>query len=331
MRKLKTGPELWVSWHCSRRSRSISRLLGLELCEIQYEGGIITRHARSMIWTLALLLRRKPRVVFLQYSFLLMLVLAIYKKLSVRQVMLISDCHTKALRRKLHGRLAGIFLLLKKWSLSMADLIVISNKGQYQEASAYNEKVFVLSDPIPAMTVESSHSRTRPNCVFVMSYAEDEPIEEIFSAAETVSRNLAVYITGKIPGTYQQQISRIKGVHFTDYLPDADYNRLLAGADCVVALTTENDCLQCAGYEALAVGVPLVTNQSDASCQYFGDAVIYVDNEATSIVSGIENAIRHAETLRQRMGLLLQQRQDEIVEKIGQLQCIYLTTQTGST
>ncbi len=302
---------LWISWHRSRRTRTLARALNTRLCEIQIEGGIVGRHGLSAMWTLSILRKWRPRIILLQYSFLLMIILALYKKLAPYSVVLVSDCHTKALRRELSGAAGWCFRILKRKSLSTASLLIISNKGLLPEAQFFNRRCFVLPDHIPELSTGTRELRGREYCVFVMSYARDEPFEVLFHAAEIVSAKTTVYITGQTPNVYRMRFHRHSGVYFTDFLSDGDYDQLLAGASCIVALTCDQDCLQSAGYEALAVCVPFVTSDTAALRQYFGNAAIFVEHEPSAVAVGIEHALTLRGEYKNRLAQLKRTRDDE--------------------
>ena len=98
----------------------------------------------------------------------------------------------------------------------------------------------------------------------------------------------------------------------------------MANADCLIALTEEEDCLQCGGYEGLALGVPIVVSKTTALKKYFLDAAVYVHNEADKIAKGVEYAIANKKKLIRNMQKLRIDRQKQFQEGIFKLnQIIY--------
>ena len=312
-------PVLFISWHHSRRTRILADALESPLYAIQIENSVIKRHLLSSIWTLSNLFQHRPKIIILQYSFLLLIIAICYKLLSAHSVTVVSDCHTKALKRKLHGPLAHVFFMLKRWSLAMADLIVVSNEGLAEEAAKYNKRLLVLPDLIPDLRHPESRKVNTAYCVFVVSYAEDEPIDVMLQAAVCVSRKLRVFITGNAPREIQQRYELNSEIEFTGFLPDKYYLSLLSDADCIIALTSEEDCLQCTGYEALALEVPFVTSNTNALRKYFGDAATYVENDLESVVAGIFRSTIKSNEYKLKMAALKKIMKSKEAEKLQQL------------
>ena len=239
-------------------------------------------------------------------------------------VTIISDCHTKALRRKIDGPFMDFFLRLKRWSLGIADLIIVSNEALINQAREYNLHVFVLPDLVPFLNASRNKQTTVRYCVFVITYAEDEPIEIILQAAVILAKDIRVFLTGKPPGCILQQYKNYPNIILTGFLPDMEYNNLLANAACIAALTTEDNCLQCAGYEALELEIPLVTTDTAVLRDYFDDAAIYTNNTVESIVNSISTAIEQSDNLRKKLKQLkLQQRKNDIV-RLGKIKAYFL-------
>jgi len=72
-----------------------------------------------------------------------------------------------------------------------------------------------------------------------------------------------------------------------------EYYNLISNADCLLALTYEDDCLQSGAYEALGVEVPIVISDSKALRDYFGESAIYTDHNPINIASNIQKAIKN--------------------------------------
>ena len=100
--------------------------------------------------------------------------------------------------------------------------------------------------------------------VFVCTYQADEPFREVIEAGRLLPESVQTYVTGN--HTQVPHLPEIpSNVHLTGFLPDHDYEEaLLNRADVVVDLTSMEDCLVCGGYEAVAIGKPLVTSDTAA-------------------------------------------------------------------
>ncbi len=281
----------FLTWHIQSRSRNLAACLNAELLEFEVKGPTLWRHSISSIWTVYKLIRKTPAVVFLQYSFLLLTIVALYKIGSRHRIIVVADCHTKALRRRIKGLLSNLFLRIKRWSFTHVDALVISNKGLCDEASSLNSAVSIIPDPIPLFdATKDAHNRGK-YCVFICSFAADEPLEELLQAAELLQNEIKIYWTGRTPKSLNPAFKNSKNIVFTSYLTDSDYMELVANAACCVILTTEENCLVSGGYECLGTGTPMVLSDTDALREFFSSAAVYTSHDPQSIAISIRKAI----------------------------------------
>lgn len=304
---------IWLSWHLSRRSATLSSCLAIPFIAVQYEGSALARHAKSAVWTVALLIKHRPRNLFLQYSFLLLVIVSLYKVLTPYRVSIYCDCHTKALRRKIHGFGGRIFTSLKKWSFSATNMVILANNGQVKDLAGLSDTFLIVPDFIPTFARANDCEQFLPYCVMSMSFDTDEPLAELADAAESIATFQDVYITGSAPIWYLQRFSENPRVHITGFMEDNRYLELLNRANCVISLTNEEGCLQSAGYEALAFGVPFVTSDTIALRDYFGCSAIFVNHCPDSIAKAAETAYNQTLFYRQSMAELKNNK--EILEK----------------
>lgn len=248
-----------------------------------------------------------------------MVIVAVWKKLMFYPITVVSDCHTKALRRTINGPLKGLFLRMKRWSLGTADLLIVSNDRLIDEASEYNQNIFVLPDLVPDLDASKYVQASNKYCAFVTTYAKDEPIETILQAALILSHEMQVFLTGEPPSDLLQKYKHSNGITLTGFLPEEKYMHLIANAACIVALTTEDNCLQCAGYEALALEIPLVTSDTAVLREYFGDAAVYTNNSVESIVKSIKTAIDQSGNLRKKIMRLKAQKLKQDILRLDRL------------
>jgi glycosyltransferase involved in cell wall biosynthesis len=300
--------QIWMSWHLSRRSKTLSERLNIPLVAVQYEKGVLLRQLLSSAWSVAVLLRLRPRVICLQYSFLLLVILALYKKINSGPVTLICDCHTKALRRRLKGPGAKTFNRLKKWSMASVHSLIISNQEQVGDAGKFNDSYLVVPDFIPDMGRPCYHINGPSYCVFPMSFDRDEPVEAIVKAIELLAAKYDVYVTGRGPASCVARLEGKPKVHLTGFVSDGVYRDLVRNAGCLVSLTCEEGCLQCSGYEALALEVPFVTSPTRALHEYFGESAVYVRHTPELITAGVREAVTNRQAYRKRMASLKEAR-----------------------
>lgn len=290
-----------ITWNRSRRSQSLARKLSLRLLEIQPEGPAIFRFTKCTLWTAHQLILHRPTTVLIQYSYLLLIILSIYKAVFKKNLRIICDCHTKALRRKQAGFGRNLFLATKKWSFSYCELCIIHNNELAAEAQEFTNNFLVLHDPVPLLAPRKNgndaHKASDKNkIVFVCSYASDEPIDETLAAAKQLPADNEVFMTGTPPKSVISDPSN--KVNFTGFLDDDAYIELLDNADVIVGLTKENGTLQCSAFEAMAINKPFVTSDTQTLRNLLGKSAIYVSNSPASIVEGITAALESSLNLK---------------------------------
>ena len=291
--KHNSSKRIWITWHYAARSRNLAKELNLELHEFQIVFNKLVRHTISPLWTVWILAKSRPKVVYLQYSFLLLLIVDFYKLLFSNKIMIVADCHTKALRRCVNGFLAGPFWKLKKFSFKHIDLAIVSNKGMIKDIEKLNCAYMILPDKIPGHISVNKSPKPYTYCVYVSSFAVDEPFEEIFEVAQLLGPNIKLFWTGKIPHHHISGINIPENINFTGYLSFEDYYNLIGNADAVLALTTESDCLQSGAYEALGIGIPMVVSDTEALRAYFGNAALYTSHNPDMIAKSIKEIINN--------------------------------------
>jgi glycosyltransferase involved in cell wall biosynthesis len=291
----------WITWNRSARSRTLARALNVALHEISIESNLLARHVLSPLLTIRLLIKERPRVVYLQYSFLLLIVVAIYKLVYLFRTVIVCDCHTKAIRRTAPGPLNWLFWPLKKLSFRFADVTIVSNTGMTDDIRRLHSNFYILPDKIPVISFDKPRTRNATYYVYISSFAVDEPVREIFEVAAALNPNEKIYWTGRIPHDFHIPADKPRNLIFTGYLNDADYHSLIGNADCLLALTTEENCLQCGAYEALAVNVPMILSDTYALRQYFGEAAIYTNHTPHNIVQSLHHAISNKTQLTEEM------------------------------
>ena len=312
--------EIWIAWHVSQRSRNLAKELGLPIFEKVIENNHLSRHLFSSLWTIYILLKERPDKVYLQYSFFLLVFVTGYKKLAPYPVHIICDCHTKALRRSVSGRIGQLFWCMKKKSFQSVSIGIVSNIEMGPDIKKITNSYCVLPDKIPDVKSNTSRNINETYCVFVCSYAVDEPLHDVIAAAKKLHGSIRIYCTGKIPGDLKHlKANPYENIFFTDYLSQEEYYSLISNADCILALTSEEGCLQCAGYEALSVEVPMVLSNTTALKTYFEDAAIYVNHSEQDIENGVGVAVNNRADLLHKMSQIKKIREHEYTSALNNL------------
>lgn len=310
----RTGKgRIWITWERQRRNRSLSAALGAELHELLPAFSGLRRYLWCTWRTLALLMRERPVIVFVQTpSFVLTTVAAAWCRLT--NTPLVVDAHNQGVH-PFDGRYASARLLARAL-FQAADLTIVSNAALVAFVESEGGRAFALPDPLPSLDAPRS-PQVRPEgpssavAVFICTWASDEPYLEVIEAARHVP-DVRVLITGRSRGRERARGTNLpENVVLTGFLPDAEYVALLHQADLVIDLTTREDCLVCGAYEAMAVGAPLLVSGTSALRTYFDRGTVYTDNQEADIAERIREGVRRGAELREEMRLLREQRRIE--------------------
>jgi hypothetical protein len=212
---------------------------------------------------------------------------------------LIVDAHNEAVQPYINtGR---IVLALTRWVLRQADLTIVTNPQLAELVLAEGGRPFVLPDRVPqAPALRGINLEGASRVVLICTYAPDEPVREVIEAVRDL--DITLYVTGNKkkcdPSLFATAPSKVL---FTDFLQEEEYWEYLAACDGIVDLTTMPNCLVCGGYEAAALGQPLLLSSSAAASNLFGDAAVYTDNTSADIRRGMLELLSKGPMLQERM------------------------------
>jgi len=311
---------VWLSWHYAARSRNLAKVLNIPILEYFNNKNALQRHALSSFWTIWMLFKHRPKVVVIQLSFMLLNLVAIYKIFTFGKTVIIVDCHTKALRRKAKGVLNKIFWPIKRFTFSLVNLSIISNNGMKKDIDELHNNYLILPDKIPENIIKTDPNKSEKYCVYISAFAVDEPFEEIFEVAKLLKDELDIYWTGKRPKSLPLPEEVPENLKFTGFISFEDYYNLIGNSDCVLALTTEEDCLQSGAYEALNVEVPMVITDSFALREYFDNSAVYTNHEPEQIAKNILKAIENSSDQINNIKRIKELRNAEFFEKIDKIE-----------
>jgi glycosyltransferase involved in cell wall biosynthesis len=289
---------VFLSWHDHPRSRSLASKLGVPFhAYVRRRSGVL-RHLEGTAWTLGRLWRLRPTVIFLQNSYLLLLVCIVYKSIRPAwRTVVVVDAHNKSLKRTLKGPLASLFWRAKAWSFQKSDLVVVSNALLVPFAQMLSPHVGVVRDPLPQLTLTTRRERAdkRLHVLFVCSFEADEPRHLIWETALRLegTTSLNIVITGTIaskdiPGP----VRRSRRIFMPGFVSRHEYARLLFSAAVVVVLTADADCLPCGAYEAIAARRPIVLSDTALLRDTFGDGPHFVTHDPSATAAAIVRAAR---------------------------------------
>ncbi len=294
-----------VAWApYSRRSEMFARELGGKLHCVHHLKFRSPMHApfkylMQAVHTLWVLARERPTAVHVQNPpFVCGLVVDLYCRISGARF--ITEFHSAAF-----GRAWRWSLPIQKYLARRAAMNIVTSDHWARIVGSWGGRTVVMHDPfldLPQGKVYRLGSGF--NVAFIGTFAEDEPIDDVLSAARLVP-DVHFYITGDLDkAPVGVAADAPDNVTFTGFLDmNGEYLGLLREADAVMVLTTRDDTLQLAGCEAVAVGKPLVTSDWSYLRDLFGGVAIFVEPTSVAIARGVrEVKERHAELIAEIKG-----------------------------
>lgn len=300
---------IYISWQpsCSR-SDNTARELGGESYLVYYDflgshyGTIAIKYFLQSLKTLALLLRKRPRTVFVMSPPLFAAVpVFVYCKLFRKNYVV--DAHTGAFFDPLWQKV----MFLQKFFCRKARFTIVTNPKLGDIVDSWGGRHLVIPD-VPVQYPEPSKPgfEAETNIVLVNSFAPDEPLEEFLQAADQFP-GIQFHVTGKVNGQVKKIVeSAPSNVTFTGFLPDDLYHGLLLAADAVAVLTTRNHTMQRGAYEAVYLGRPVITSDWPVLRHNFPYGTVFVDNSVEGITQGIQAAMEDLPGLKQEAERLKQ-------------------------
>lgn len=302
---------IWISWEQHRRTRSIVAAMNIPMFEFHSHRGRWLRHPYFILRTIGTLLREHPNVLIVQNPSILLTMLAICLRPLLRY-RLVVDAHNAGVYAcdAAHKKYSAIYPFFHRH----ADLTVVTNSQLANIVACNGGRPFELIDPLPNFASVGEHTTPDSTTIdhgqlarvtYICTYAADEPFEEVFAAAALLLGEVEVRVTGNVDAhRHTFSVKPPENIVFTGFLPDADFIKLLRESDCIIDLTTLPDCLVCGGYEAAALGVPLVVSDSPANRQIFTPGAVLASNCAEDLARAVLIVLQRREEVRRDMVLL---------------------------
>lgn len=206
------------------------------------------------------------------------------------------DAHTGLFE---HARWRWL-LPLSRAVLRRADAVVVTGEHLRQTVASWGARPVVIGDvPVHFGPGVPPSPDARPRVVVVNTFSVDEPVYAVLAAARIVSE-VSFFVTGDVrharPAWLREHPANLV---FTGFVSEAEYAGLLRAADVVVVLTLHDHTMQRGGYEAMALGKPLVTSDWGLLRETFSRGTVHVDNTPAALAAGIRRALDE----RARLGL----------------------------
>ncbi len=253
----------------------VTSLRGLWIAPIKY--------ALQSVWTLHLLLQKRPSLVFVQSPpGLAVLFVSLYCTLTRNRF--IVDAHSAALQQSAWTKPRWFW----SWLARKALTTIVTNEHFAQTLHSWGARAMVIRD-IPTTFPDSE---TYPldgdfNVTVVNTFSSDEPLEQILEAAQNID-GVQFHITGSLRRADPKVLEQApKNVAFTDFLSTEKYYALMRGCQSVMCLTTRDHTMQRGACEALSLGKPIITSHWHILRGYFHKGTVHVDNTREDIQRGV--------------------------------------------
>jgi len=286
---------LWVTWEKQRRNKGLSEALGWPLHEIIHPDPRLRRYIYSIAKTVSLLLQKKTSVVAAQNPSIILAFIVIVLKYILKYKAVI-DAHNSGIY-PMEG-MSAFMMMVSRWIQRHADLTIVTN-AQLKAFVEYNGgRAFVLPDRLPEvpLTLTSPAREGRVNIAFICTYSLDEPFKEVFHAARLLPEDFWIYVTGRYKGKVDECTIPMN-VKLLGFVPEDQFWGLLSSVDFILDLTLREGCLVCGAYEGVALGKPLILSDTKTLKSYFNKGCVYVAPNASSIASGMIEAMEHRDRL----------------------------------
>jgi len=272
------------------------------------------KYAYQAVQTVLLLLRKKPRIVFVQSPpSLAVLLVSLYCALTGSRYLI--DAHSAAFLP---------FWTYPKWLHRLlarrAVTTIVTNEHFQQEINHWGGHAFVLRDiPTTFPRLESYPLNGSFNVVVINTFSPDEPLKEVLEAASGLD-DFQFYVTGRDrDGSQELKAGAPGNVHFTGFLPNDQYYALLATSQVVLCLTTRDHTMQRGACEALWLGKPLITSDWPLLREYFHKGTVHVVNDCSDIQRGLLELKEHYQRYVAEIQDLQVARKQEWQQKAGAL------------
>ncbi|QEF99620.1 hypothetical protein Mal15_36860 [Stieleria maiorica] len=255
---------------------------------------ILPKYLGQTVMTFWQLARHRPGAVFVMSPPLFAALPALLWKWIFRTPFVL-DCHTGAYtnRRWRH------FQWLQHFLGRQAAANIVTNNHLKELVEEHGGTAVIVRDvPVVFETTENYPLSDGFNVAAVCSFNYDEPISEMFKAAEQLD-DTSFYFTGN-PKHLSAEVASQKpdNVRLTGFLSDQEYGSLLQQADVVLTLTTQDHTMLRGAWESIYQGTPVIVSDWGILKTSFDRGAVHVDNTCQSIVNAIRYAQSHRDDLR---------------------------------
>jgi hypothetical protein len=239
----------------------------------------------------------EPKVVFASNpSLVLTLLLLALRPLFGYQ--LVSDAH--------YGGVVSVDSTLLQRILNvanrLANLVIVTTEGHAEMIRKLGGRAFVFPDPLPilpeATRPPAALVGTKRSVLFICSFDKDEPVAEVFSAAELLeAEGFRFFVSGRY-SRIGLRPEALPHVTLLGYVDQETYHGFLSNVDVVVDLTTLENCLVCGAYEAMVASRPTVLSRTRSLTAMFTAGTVFTSHDPTAIAEAVRQAYARRDELR---------------------------------
>ncbi|RJP79153.1 MAG: glycosyltransferase family 1 protein [Candidatus Zixiibacteriota bacterium] len=319
---MRSPERVFLTWlPYSRRSQTLAANFQAEPVYFRYLAGkhnvpkAVLRYLVMTVHTILLVLRRRPRLVFVmnQPIFLPLTLFLLHFLTRVRYVV---DSHS------------GLFIKPQwRWSLPMMKYVyryslfsIVTNQRHRELVTSWGANVEVLG----ALSVDHEEVEpfTRPEgpCLVVIgTFAEDEPTREVIEAARQLPQ-VRFFVTGAVKNAPPDLVSGAPdNVTFTDFQPRPRYVGLVQAMDGAMILVKNDNVMQMGAYEAMSWAVPIVTSDWPVLRENFYRGAIFTDNSTADIVRAVRELLERRDYYREEIARLRTEKRQAWDQQIGRI------------
>ena len=292
----------FIAWEVlSRRSELLAQQLGADLHFVPHRRARRTiinapiRYIAHAVETWRILGKEQPNIVFVQNPPIFCALIAfLYSRRNAAAYAL--DSHTGAFTSPKWRWLSGLHRMLSRHAL----VNIVHNESVAKFIKPWKCDYLVISLIPGDYPKDDDFPFARDfNVAVVNTFTADEPLETVFEAAEQLP-DVDFYVTGDSKRITPWLLDKKPpNCHLTGFLEYPSYIALLRGADAVMDLTTRDHTVLMGGFEAIAIGTPLITSDWPVLVDCFSLGTVHVPNTAEGIRAGVREVQQNHQSLKQ--------------------------------
>ena len=283
-----------------RRPESMRSVFGYELVFMPNLARSVLSQLFSYIGnscrTMALLLGRRPAILWVQLAPVFLLYIAVAYKFFRPGTRVVADCHNSMFGRRWSWMPGAM------WSLNRCDVVLVHNPtvhAQAIELGVKPERLHIL-ETRPAQircTADRCRAPTGVSGAWVLmpaSFSGDEPMKVVVDAARR-SPGVTFVITGDTVRARQKlELEDLPAnLRLTGFLDRSTLDGYLCGATAILGLTTRSDIQLSVANEAAGAGKAMVLSDTPLLREMFPRGAVYVTTlSPESIAAGVAQAIQ---------------------------------------